>query len=213
MGSFILCPCYKLLLGSLYELQACREKKEEEKKKVKEKTKTNTKTRPPHHRSPPAKQYLQNEPEMAYSWARRQSASSCLCGGSARILPMWLRWWEQQLETSLCHHVPCLTANSLGMKEGWEKLFTDSPALHAKFRTKYTTHSIQKGLELMKNKSKGVSKINPIKTSPFTAVAKRWEESNNSNKEIIWQWIRIYNDSIQIYFDERECNYWCSCHT
>lgn len=47
------------------------------------------------------------------------------------------------------------------------------------------TRSIQKGLELRKNKFKGVSKIYQIKNGPFTAIAKRWEESSNSNKEII----------------------------
>lgn len=48
---------------------------------------------------------------------------------------------------------------------------------------KYMTHTIQKVLELRKNKFKVVSKINAIKNTPFTAVAKKWEE--NSNKEVI----------------------------
>lgn len=90
---------------------------------------------------------------------------------------------------------PCLTANSprggaggggrKTNKQTNKEFFTDSPILHAKFSIKYMTHSIQKGLEVRKNKCKWVSKINPIKNIPFTAVAKRWEESSNSNKEII----------------------------
>lgn len=73
------------------------------------------------------------------------------------------------------------------------------------------THTIEEVLELRKDKFRVVSKINAIKNTPFTAVAKKWEESSNSNKEIIWQWRRIYSDTIQIYFYEREYNYWY-CH-
>lgn len=144
---------------------------------------------------------------MAYSCAIRQSASLYLGGSSARrILPIWLYCCEP-LETSLYHPVSLLIQGGRGERE----FFTDSPSLHTKFSIKDMTHSIQKIWSWGKTSSKECLKL-IIKTTPFTAVAKRWEESSNSNKEIIWQWIRIYSDSIQIYFDERECNFCCSCH-
>lgn len=126
---------------------------------------------------------------LPFPWVVALQEGFCQCGCNG----------GSSLETSPCHHVSLLIPQTI-------------LTCMLSSVIKYMKHSIQKGLELRKNKFKGVSKINPVNPTPFTAIVKRWEESSNSNREIIWQWIRIYSDSIQIHFDERECNYWCSCH-